>query len=78
MTQISSCEGSKLKDRFLGGPCVLNTDATKKIENLPPHKKLRIKATVHLFDNWEGENIFLQTDGGKTGKKLDEIFLFSI
>ena len=67
--EIGKCGDSGSEINFLGGHCLLNTAATRSFENLPAHNKLRITATVHLFDNWEGENIFVQINGGKTSKK---------
>lgn len=50
-------------DYFLGGHCLTsNVNLTKTFSNLPSHKSLRINAEVHLFDNWEGEEIFLYAD----------------
>lgn len=50
-------------DYFLGGHCLTsNINLTKTFSNLPYHENLRINAEVHLFDNWEGEEIFLYAD----------------
>ncbi len=61
-TQLGSCEQSKIKNKFLGGHCLLNKKVTKVYDNLPPHKSIRVVATVHLLDKWEGETIFAQFD----------------
>ena len=68
--EVGKCGDSDNEESFLGGHCLLNSSVTKRFEGLPPHNKLRITSTIHLFDNWEGENIFIQVDGGKTSSRI--------
>jgi hypothetical protein len=39
----------------------------KVFKELPPHKKVRVAVTAHLFDNWQGESLsfFIQDQKGK-------------
>jgi len=66
LVEVGSCGESQIEERFLGGHCLLNTEVTKEFGSIPPHQKLRITGTVHLFDKWEGEKIFLQVNGDQT------------
>lgn len=68
--EIGSCEGSQVEQKFLGGHCLLNTEVKKEFGPIPAHEKLRITGTVHLFDKWEGEKIFLEMDGTETSKEV--------
>mgnify|MGYP003577204265 CR=1 FL=1 len=74
LAEIGSCKGSQIEQKFLGGHCFLNTEVTKEFESIPPHQKLRITGTVHLFDKWEGEKIFLEMNGGKRSINLKELW----
>lgn len=48
---------------FLGGHCNLAADEISKMfVNLPAHEKIRIQATFHMFDNWQGEYGFMKID----------------
>lgn len=67
--QIGSCDGDKFQNKFLGGPCLLNTKISKGFKDLPDHSMLRLVATVHLFDDWDGESIMMQVDGKKCWSK---------
>ena len=48
---------------FLGGHCNLAADEISKMFlNLPAHEKIRVQATFHMFDNWQGEYGFMKID----------------
>ncbi len=40
---------------------------TKKLEKLPPHSQIRVKANYHFIDAWVGETGFLRLNVGKDG-----------
>lgn len=48
---------------------MLNSGTKKVFENLPEHKKVKVVATAHLFDNWEGESLKMLIESEK-GKKI--------
>eukprot|EP00933_Yihiella_yeosuensis_P026795 TRINITY_DN20821_c0_g1_i1.p1 TRINITY_DN20821_c0_g1~~TRINITY_DN20821_c0_g1_i1.p1 ORF type:complete len:260 (-),score=28.14 TRINITY_DN20821_c0_g1_i1:524-1303(-) len=51
-------------DSFLGGHCKFaGTNTTKRFSNLSPHNKVKVRARVHFFDDWEGESVLLQVNG---------------
>mmetsp|Transcript_113268 Transcript_113268/g.283708 ORF Transcript_113268/g.283708 Transcript_113268/m.283708 type:complete len:296 (-) Transcript_113268:41-928(-) len=51
-------------DLFLGGHCRLGAASTaRRYENLPPHTRVRVRARVHYFDEWQGEDVAMQVDG---------------
>merc|ERR1719167_2140676 len=51
-------------DTFLGGHCEFAASRTmRRYRKLPPHSRVRIRARVHFFDEWHGENIEMQVDG---------------
>lgn len=51
------------EDQFLGGHCKFGATTTiRRYANLPPHTKMRIKARVHFFDDWEGESVIMNVD----------------
>ena len=51
-------------DYFLGGACTLASGAVvKTFHGLPPHKQIRIKATMHFIDQWEGEQAWCKLNG---------------
>lgn len=51
------------EDQFLGGHCKFAATTTmRRYQNLPPHTRIRIKARVHFFDDWDGESLILQVD----------------
>jgi len=50
-------------DLFLGGHCRFGATTTARVyNNLPPHKRLRIQARFHFFDDWNGEAVAMQVD----------------
>jgi len=58
--ELSSCnEGG---NSFLGGHCKLSHQEVSKTYNLPEHKHLKITASVHMFDNWDGESIYMKVN----------------
>lgn len=62
MNKTSECANHP-KNRFLGGHCILSSDEiTKHYENLPKHNTIKLNANIHLFDNWEGESVYLKID----------------
>lgn len=37
-------------------------EVKKRFENLPEHKQVRVQATFHMFDNWQGEHGYMKID----------------
>jgi len=55
---LSNCGNNNY---FLGGHCKLSSDElSKTFENLPKHEHVRIVATYHMFDNWQGEYAYMK------------------
>lgn len=55
---------SSPNDQFLGGHCRLGAAMTsRRYTALPPHTRVRIRARVHFFDDWQGETVALRLDG---------------
>lgn len=51
------------QDAFIGGHCNLAAGSlTKVFRQLPPHKEVRVKATVNFLDKWNGEQAFAKMD----------------
>lgn len=48
---------------------MLNSGTKKVFENLPEHKKVKVVATAHLFDNWEGESLKMLIESEKVWSK---------
>lgn len=58
---VSMCGGVSM----LGGfKKFSQTTAKKAFGNLPPHKKVRVKANFHFIDNWGGETGYMQANVG--------------
>jgi hypothetical protein len=49
---ISNCGGSS--DLFLGGYCKFSSHSASKNFTLPPHQAVKVSATFHFIDKWEG------------------------
>lgn len=47
---------------FLGGYCKVSKDQVSKIYTLPPHTAVRVTASYHMLDKWQGETGFLKAD----------------
>lgn len=48
---------------MIGGYNVFGKGASaEKTFNVPPHKRLRIEATVYKIDSWDNEWFFLKVD----------------
>ena len=48
---------------MMGGFCELAAETTSKtFTDLPLHSQIRIVATYHFLDQWEGESGFLRTE----------------
>lgn len=57
-------------DLFLGGHCRFSSTVTSRTySQMPPHTRVRIRARVHFFDNWEGEAVAMQVDGATVWAK---------
>lgn len=57
---------------FLGGHCSLSTEeVSKTFKALPPHNNIRIQATFHMFDNWQGEFGYM-----KVNDEMSNLFFF--
>ena len=55
---------SGLGGAHLGGHCqTAGTTGRRRLDNLPDHSHLRLRARYHFIDSWEGETAFLQIDG---------------
>eukprot|EP00927_Polykrikos_kofoidii_P055600 TRINITY_DN49819_c0_g1_i1.p1 TRINITY_DN49819_c0_g1~~TRINITY_DN49819_c0_g1_i1.p1 ORF type:complete len:315 (-),score=42.96 TRINITY_DN49819_c0_g1_i1:91-1035(-) len=51
-------------DQFLGGHCrFASSETTRKYTTLPEHTRVRVRARVHFFDEWEGDSVALSADG---------------
>lgn len=62
--EITVCGGAYL----LGGYCVLSRGEEAKIfSGLPTHTTVRVMATFHYIDAWNGETAFLQLNSGANG-----------
>lgn len=61
MNVTSACNHQP-RNRFLGGHCILSSDEVSKSYQLPDHNTVRITANIHLFDKWEGENVYFKID----------------
>jgi hypothetical protein len=62
--EITTCGGAYL----LGGYCVLSRgEEAKEFTGLPTHTTLRVTATFHYIDAWNGETAFLQLNSGTDG-----------
>ena len=50
---------------FLGGHCRAGGEheLTKQWKALPPHSELRLSASVHFIDSWDGEAAYMSVDG---------------
>lgn len=47
----------------LGGQCSSGRPLTRNYDLSAPHTHLRIRASAHLLDDWQGETAFLKVDG---------------
>lgn len=63
-------------NKFLGGYCQLSNNEISKTYSLPEHSEIRVTASYHMFDNWEGEIGYMKIDNkiqwmraGKTDPK---------
>ncbi len=60
--QTSSC--SKNGNVFLGGHCQFSyNEISKKFYINIPHKQVRVTASFHMLDNWEGEFGYMKING---------------
>ena len=69
--RTSNC--NKMTGRFLGGHCNFSfNEVTKTFPNLPEHSTLRINASFHMLDAWNGEKAFMKVNNevvwSRTGK----------
>ena len=55
----SSCDSN---DYFLGGHCALSSEEVSKTYSLPSHKYVRVAATYHMLDMWNGEQAYMKLD----------------
>jgi hypothetical protein len=63
--------------KFLGGHCNFAfTDVTKTFKELKKHSVLKINASFHMLDNWNGEKAYMKINdkivwsrSGKHSKK---------
>lgn len=60
--EVTQCAGVQM----LGGFCKFsNTEVNKTFSGLPPHKQLRIVATYHFIDSWQGESGYMKLSVGQ-------------
>lgn len=45
----------------------IGAKATKTFE-IPPHKRLRLQATIYKIDSWDGEFMIIKVDGTEVWK----------
>mmetsp|Transcript_9169 Transcript_9169/g.19972 ORF Transcript_9169/g.19972 Transcript_9169/m.19972 type:complete len:261 (+) Transcript_9169:106-888(+) len=61
---VSRCGGVTM----LGGYCKFGRgDVTRNFANLPPHSRLKVKASYHFIDSWMGESGFMKLNVGVAG-----------
>jgi hypothetical protein len=59
----SNCAGVQM----LGGYCVFSAGSTtKRFSDLPDHNYLRVKASFHFIDKWQGETGYLKLGNAQT------------
>lgn len=59
--RTGKCKGGK--NTFLGGHCNFSFhEVSKTYKNLPKHKFIRINASYHMFDSWDGETGYMKVD----------------
>lgn len=64
INKISNCSGIYM----LGGYCQIGGNETQKTyNNLPPHTHLKIEATYHFIDAWNGETGYMKLNNGING-----------
>lgn len=57
--RVTVCGGATM----MGGYCELSSESTTKtFAALPPHSQVRIVATYHFIDQWQGESAFLRSE----------------
>jgi len=57
---VNSCDGV---DHHLGGHCNnVNGELKKTFSNLGEHKFVRVQASYHFLDSWEGESAYAKID----------------
>lgn len=57
--RVTVCGGATM----MGGYCELSSESTAKtFSSLPPHSQVRIVATYHFIDQWQGESAFLRSE----------------
>jgi len=59
--RVTVCGGATM----VGGYCELSSESTAKtFAALPPHSQVRIVATYHFIDQWQGESAFMRSEVG--------------
>ncbi len=56
--KVSTCHDGG--NSFLGGHCMLSYKEVTKTYQLPSHEHLKISASVHMLDNWDGESVYMK------------------
>jgi hypothetical protein len=69
MKEASYCQYEH--NKYLGGHCHLGGDkvAKKTFKNFPKHEKIKIFASLHFLDNWEGESAIVKANGSPVWMK---------
>lgn len=53
-------------DAFLGGHCrFAGTTTARHYTGLPEHSRVRVRARVHYFDDWQDQSVVLMAEGQK-------------
>ena len=62
---VSNCSGVYM----LGGYCHFGGGQTQKtFVNLPAHSQVKVEATYHFIDAWDGESGYMTINNGKNGE----------
>ncbi|KAL4438821.1 hypothetical protein ABPG74_013494 [Tetrahymena malaccensis] len=69
LLQQNSCQ-NLIQNKFNGGYCkVSSQQITKVFKDLPEHTQIKLSGTLHAFDNWEGEKLYVQVNGKQIWSK---------
>merc|ERR1712072_915111 len=67
--KVSSCGG---EDKFLGGHCNFAADTASKVfKNLPAHTQVRMTASFHFLDQWDGKNVWADSSKSHRGEGVN-------
>ncbi len=66
--EVTRCGGVSM----LGGYCKLSTNVSKEFTAIPSHSFIRVEASLHYIDQWQGEAAFLKI--GNSPRNLEYVF----